>query len=395
MQRLLLAVVLIVCGATHSVARGELAVLADGESADQTGLIVRAQSPSTTIAPPPLRVAQDYTLQPTPYYPTTTVAPPVAVAQYDPYGNPVSSSVCPWADQCAGVFGEFLYWHVRNDSVSYAVPQNSLLLPGSAPIGPAGATNFNFNFGYRAGGFIGLGSESRLVGTYTHFNNSTNSEVDAAAPAVINPLVLFPGTFTPAFAAHTATASQSVNLQMIDVDYEAAAECCKQYWWGYIAGARYAQLDQAFSAAFAFAPPPGATNLNSAVNFNGIGPTAGLQGERIVFPSAGLRVYGKSTASFLVGQFQSSYVQTNAAAGTQVNTALTSDRIVPVLDLEVGLAWVSPEQRVRISGGYMIAAWFNSVTEAAWIQSVQRADFSPGSNTLTFDGVTARAEVRF
>ena len=88
-------------------------------------------------------------------------------------------------------------------------------------------------------------------------------------------------------------------------------------------------------------------------------------------------------------------MQTNQFGGTQVNTGLTVDRIVPILDFEIGLAWVSPGQLVRISGGYMVAAWFNSITTDSWIDSVNNLSYSPGSSTVTFDGLTARAEVHF
>ncbi len=68
---------------------------------------------------------------------------------------------------------------------------------------------------------------------------------------------------------------------------------------------------------------------------------------------------------------------------------------MPILDFELGLAWLSAGQCVRISGGYMVAAWFNSVTTPGWIQSVQSGTFNPGGDTITFDGLTARAELKF
>ena len=96
-----------------------------------------------------------------------------------------------------------------------------------------------------------------------------------------------------------------------------------------------------------------------------------------------------------MGQFTSRYVQTNQFGGVEVNTSMSEDRIVPVLDFELGLAWLSPGQHLRISGGYLVSAWFNAVTTPGWIHAVQRTDFHSGSDTITFDGLTARAELRF
>jgi hypothetical protein len=212
---------------------------------------------------------------------------------------------------------------------------------------------------------------------------------------VLNPLVLFPGTFNSGFTAQQATANYNTNLQMIDIDYQVVAECCSMYWWGYSGGARYARLEQDFSATYPFAPPDGTTSLTTTSTFQGVGPRAGLEGERMVFPSIGLRAYGKTSASFLVGKFRPTYQQVNQFGGTEVDTGIKVDRIVPILDFELGLAWLSPREHVRISGGYLISAWFNTITTPGWIGAVQNGSFQPGSDTLTFDGLTARAEVRF
>ena len=115
----------------------------------------------------------------------------------------------------------------------------------------------------------------------------------------------------------------------------------------------------------------------------------------MLIPGRGWRAYGTTSANFLVGSFTTSYLQTNALLGTQVNTSLRDDRIVPLLDLELGLSWTGPAQRVRLSAGYLIAAWFNSIDTSDWIQSVQNGTFDPGSSTITFDGLVARGEVRF
>jgi hypothetical protein len=366
----------------------------------------------TSVLPPPTpRLAQAQLLYPQPdgtyyspsgtcppYCPTTVTPAPAAAIYtqpYDPYTAAPAATSCAWQSFCVGVFGEFTYWQPRGAEVAFAVPQNGIVLPGSTPTGPVGVVDPGFSPGFRAGTFVGLGPDSRVVGTYTWFHNVANATSTATAPDVINPLVLFPGTFNAGFTAEEATARLETNFQLIDIDYQAVGRMSNLGWWGYSLGGRYARLEQDFNATFPFAPPDGTTTLATDVTFDGIGPRVGLEGERIIFPRFGLRAYGKSSASFVVGRFQSNYTQTNEFGGVEVNTSLKSDRVVPILDLELGLAWLSPGQRIRISGGYMVAAWFNSITTSSWIDSVNNLSFQPGSDTLTFDGLTARAEVRF
>ncbi len=275
------------------------------------------------------------------------------------------------------------------------MPQDGILVAGATPVGPVGVVSPGYSPGYRAGGFFTMGPDSRVSAQYTWYNASDSSSISTSGGNVLMPLVLFPGTFNAGSTAQSATASYVNSFQMIDVDYDVIAERGDRYWYGYSLGARYAQLKQGFSANFPFDPPDGTTTLNTAANFDGVGPSAGVQGEHCLFAGSRLRAYAKGSASFLVGSWRTSYFQQNQFAGTQANASLKQDRIVPLLDLELGLAWLSRGQRVRISGGYLVSAWFNSINTPGWITSVQNSTYNPGAQTVTFDGLVARAEVRF
>lgn len=367
-------------------------------AASMEDLIIRGQSP----APTQLRVAQTlaapvdggyYTAAPS--Y-TQMPAPTTVMPVMDPYATCAPPQpYCPWQPFHLGVFGEFLYLEPRNADVAFAVPQNGIGVPGSAPIGAVAVADPGFSPAFRAGGYFGLGTDARLIATYTYFTSSTDTSLDVAAPGVVNPLVLFPGTFNAGFTAQQATSSYDINFQLIDLDYQVMADACQTYWWGYSLGARYARLEQDFGATFPFNTPDGTTTLNTVSNFTGVGPKAGVEGERLLFPSCGLRAYGKGSATFAVGHFAASYEQNNEFNGTEAITNIRQDRIVPILDFELGLAWLSPGEHVRISGGYMVAAWFNTMTTSGWIGSVQDGTYQPGADTITFDGLTARGEVRF
>ena len=337
-------------------------------------------------------VAPPITGQPTGEY---TVRNGVVYAPgFDPYNCPPINVTQPPAPRL-GIFGEFLYLKPRGVDIPFAVPQDGLVIPGATPVGPVANVDQGYSPGFRVGGFLAAGDNARLVGTFTWFDSSSDETVSINAPNVINPLVLFPGTFNAGFTAQQASANYDINFQMIDADYLFVAECANRYWYGYSAGARFAQLNQEFNATFNFAPPDGTTTLNTEVDFTGIGPKIGTTGEWTFNEGGGFRLYGNAAASFLAGEFKTSYLQSNQFGGVEVSTSATSNRIVPILDLELGLAWVSQQERVRLSAGYMISAWFNSVTSKGWIDAVQARTYNPGSETVTFDGLTARAELRF
>ncbi len=353
-----------------------------------------AQMP-VTVMPPQTMTPSEVVYDPAIMVNPQEASPPCPPL-YDPYVVTQQQPLVPqWDPYHFGLYGEFLYLTARNTDVSYAVPQDGLLILGASPVGQTAVVSPGYSPGFRAGGFFTMGPDARLSGTYTWFSSTASSSVSTDGTNVLNPLVLFPGTFNAGSIAQSASANLAVDYQLIDIDYEVIGERCDHYWFGYSVGARYAQLEQTFDSTFSFDPPDGTTTLNTTANFHGVGPRAGLNGERCLFAGSGLRAYGKTSAAFLVGSYSTSYLQTNQFAGTEANTGVKQDRIVPLLDLELGLAWLSQGQRIRISGGYLISAWFNSIATPGWISSVQDGSYSPGAETVTFDGLTARAEVRF
>ena len=71
------------------------------------------------------------------------------------------------------------------------------------------------------------------------------------------------------------------------------------------------------------------------------------------------------------------------------------DRISPILEYEFGVAWTNCCGNMRISAGYMGMHWFNVVTTSTFIDAVQANNYSDVGDTLSFDGLTARAEIRW
>jgi hypothetical protein len=159
-------------------------------------------------------------------------------------------------------------------------------------------------------------------------------------------------------------------------------------------GARYAHLEQDFRGDFSIL---GATTVTTNIEFDGVGPRIGMEGE--CHAKYGFFVFGRGFANFLVGEFKANYLQTNVFAGVQANTSIEDSRIVPNFDLELGVGWQSRNGRFRIMGGYYLSCWFNTLTTPSFIQGVQNSNFTTNGDNfrdrLLFDGLMARLEVRF
>jgi hypothetical protein len=69
--------------------------------------------------------------------------------------------------------------------------------------------------------------------------------------------------------------------------------------------------------------------------------------------------------------------------------------LVSILEGEVGAGWQSCCGRIRGSVGYQVAGWFNMVTTADFINAVQTSEFDGIGDKITFDGYTARLELRY
>jgi len=302
------------------------------------------------------------------------------------------------------MFGDFLYLSPRGVGVPFASPTDGIGQFGSVPMGATGTINPDYSPGFRVGGALIIAPCSRIMGSYTWLQTNTNDSITAPPGTVLDPLVAYPGTYNAGFIADSASAFYNINLQLGDASYETLLVNTERSWFGVFGGGAYTRLEQQFGASYPFSPPNGTTNVNSTVDFNGAGLQLGLEGEQRIWKCYGFCVYGRGLSRFFVGKFESSYTQTNQFNGTEVSTSSTDNRIVPVLDLELGLSWVSPRSFVRLYGGYLISAWFNSVTTPGWIQSVHNESFivapaflpaTTNLTTLTFDGLVARAEVAF
>jgi hypothetical protein len=306
---------------------------------------------------------------------------------------------CPplWAHR-SGVFGEVMFLRARGAEVAYAVPINGAIVPpGVAPIqvGGTAVADPDYSAGFRIGGAYALDACSSISLSYTHFQSSGGDTDSATAPQVLRSLVFHPGTANAGSDFLDAFAAADVDFNLVDADYRAVWASGDLWVVNYLVGARYAGLKQDFTGIYS---GTGTTDtLVSNLNFDGGGMRVGIDATRFA-GNSGLLFYGKSSASFVAGEFRGHYTQSSDVDPLIVDTSWKAGRVISILDLELGAGWQSCCGRWRVTGGYMIASWLNTVPQNQWIQAVQNnnfADLSDSVNPITFDGFTTRLEYRW
>jgi len=313
-----------------------------------------------------------------------------------------------FGNACAGVgwqvIGEYLYLRPTNAEVTYAQVFDNIT-GVSLPFGSTGVSNPFYNPGFRVSAAAALGDCAAIGLSYTYFETTVDSRVDAidnpradAFPVSdVHSLVLFPGAPTVADPGAFATAHEMIRFHLADVDYKAALVSGPRYCANVLIGARYASLEQDFRSSVDLDAAT-ADLVTSNIRFEGGGLRAGLEGER-QSASTGFLAYGKGTASFVAGTARGNYLQFNTTNADLLDTEFKSNRIITMLDFEVGAGWASQDGTLRVTGGYMVSAWYNTVKVARLIRSVQTVNpallDSPTENMLAFDGLVFRVEWRF
>jgi len=309
------------------------------------------------------------------------------------------------------LFGEFLYLRPGGDKISYAVPIDGAIVPpvgaGPVTIGPDAVVDCGFSAGFRAGGELAVSPATTIGLAYAQLESNGNSSVTVNAPFVIRSLVSHPGTQAAPTDFLDGSARASVDLRIADLSL--SRELChgRDYFARWLVGLRYGSLEQGFTSTL--------TNANMSetvatdVNFHGGGFGIGLAAERVLgrlccqsrppmccTPRAGFALYGRALASFLAGRFRTSYSQSDSLIpGPIVLAGWEDDRMVPILDIELGASWTSPRERWHLWAGYLFSAWYNVVTTEPFINGVRNGYSGDISETLTFDGLNAGVEFRF
>jgi len=291
------------------------------------------------------------------------------------------------------VFGEFLFLRPRDAEIAYAVAMNGpQTSPPAVPIqvSPIAVVDPEYEPGFRVGYELVFDDCTSLGVTYTRYESETSDSIETV-PYVIRSMVSHPSSFSGTSDGLTANARYYMDFALVDADVRGVISCGPRHLINWVAGGRYATSEHRFQSQFAV---NGRETVMTSIDFQGAGLRAGLEAERHARCN-GWMVYGKGTANFVAGEFQAEYAQGQAFDASVVGTRWTAGRIVSMLEMELGAGWTSKNGCFRATAGYLVSAWFNTVMTDEFIHAVQTNNFIDLGDTLTFDGLVARAEIRF
>ena len=289
------------------------------------------------------------------------------------------------------IFGEFLYMTARGVDLPYAtevngatqtaVPQNASLIGDN-----------DFQPGFRVGGALALDCVSSISASFWNYESDTSAA--GTLPGNGNfyrAELVHPNTQNVANDSLSADLAYAIDLKMADFEYKSVLCGDECHVINRVIGVRYASMDQDMTTNYRI---NGVTTVNSEIDFDGIGPRFGLEGEWL--GSDGVYFFGNGHANLLLGEFRADYRQMNNFVIQQARAGFQDDRIVPQLELELGLGWRNKCGNLHLKAGYYITSFYNSVTTPGFIDSVQSGGTSSNvSDTMTFDGLKVGAEYRF
>ena len=294
-------------------------------------------------------------------------------------------------------FGDFLYIRPRNANVAYGTIFNG---PFDTPptvatpiqVAQPGVASIDFHPGWRVGFAGALDECNSVVATFTHFEGENRDTISTNPPDLIRSMVSQPSTWTSnAFSDWLEGASDySMIFSLADIDLRWTFENQNDTRLSLLAGVRYASLDQRLDVTFTSTD---VQNVHSQVNFEGAGLRIGFEGQRRT--PFGLVFYGRTVASVVAGTARCAYTQTSGLIGPLVDTGYPADRVVPILDAEVGTGLSFWNDKLRFTVGYSFSGWFNLVRTDQFIGAVQTNNFTGMHDTLTFDGFVGRLQLQF
>ncbi len=302
--------------------------------------------------------------------------------------SPVSKHRC-------SVFADVLFLRPGNVDVVYAQEQTSFDPALASPTGPVGRTSIDGGAGFRIGANWALDDCASIVATYSWFESDTENDIAAAPGTVLNLDVGHPSLLTSGAGSRAATAVYNLDFQILDIDYRSLLCGSCDAAIDYTVGLRYAHLSQDFVASQDIFAGAGLTSVATQIDLDGVGIHLGLDGLKRR-AGTGLLLYAKGDVSFVGGEFKANFTQTNQFGGAAVvRNELADYRVVTILESELGLGWESCGGRLRVTSGYAISGWLNTLTTGSYIDGVQDGSYTDLSETLTFDGLVTRLELRF
>jgi hypothetical protein len=297
------------------------------------------------------------------------------------------------------VFGEAMWIHPTGVDMAHAQQQNGIGGAGTVPFGEIGVLDPSYDIGFRVGGEVEFTPCSAVFVQYGFYENTTTSSLEApdipGGGGAVGSFVQHPGAAITA-SAGPVDAMYDIEFQIADAAYRQILVRDQLRKISVFAGGRFAQLDQFFVQEGVFSGGQfGVIDTSSMIEFSGGGPMAGIDADRRI-GAGNFSVYGRALVAAITGVFENHYRMENRTTDTLLaESTWDDDRIVPMLDYELGLAWTDPQGHLRLSIGYMASHWFNVVTTPELIDAVQDDNYVDLGDTISFDGAVGRVQWTF
>jgi hypothetical protein len=269
--------------------------------------------------------------------------------------------------------------------------------PGAVPNGAAGVLSPDSNGGFRLGMGVSLSQMSSLYGAYSFLetdDTTTTTPTPGGGANTVRSLVLFPTTAAAALGTAQLDSTYDVDFQLADFAFKTRLAGTSRDYLNMHVGGRYGHLEQEFSQVGTYGVV-GTVDVDTDITFDGGGVLLGLD-TRVGLGNRGFGLYGDLFFSALFGTFRSDYTQTNiTASAVEAESSYDDERVMPILQGQLGVDWVSASGHCMCRVGHMSSFWFNAVTTDEYISAVQQTAFLDVSDTVAFQGLAAMVEFRY
>lgn len=296
------------------------------------------------------------------------------------------------------VFADLLVLRATGGDVAHAQQQDGFGGAGTTPFGRIGVVDHGADLGFRVGVGQALDPCSDLIATYSFFDTDGSDTVGfpdiPGSGGAVGSLVQHPDAVISASVGPVG-ATIGVEFQTADLLYRHTLRSTCDGELNYLLGLQYGRLEQDFAQTGFFSVGAGGTiDTRTNLDFDGGGLKIGVDGQRRL--GRRLFAYGRLTGAALSGGFEGDYSSVNSSAGvTLARAGFDEDRVVSLVEYELGLGWTSSGGRWHAGLGYQFAHWGNVITQPTFIDAVQANNYTDIEDTLTFDGAVGRVQFRW
>lgn len=311
---------------------------------------------------------------------TPEVIPGPATSQPNCYFIPANDCPAPFV-----IWGEYLLLRPHRRDLDYAIVDPNTNL---APEGRIASLDWQTRSGIRAG-FMWRphGGATDLAFTYTYAYSQDSASTFAPNGGVLFPTLTRPGIIDQALSAQ---AFSSINIHVFDID-AGRRFAVDDTEYRVFAGVRLADINQILATTY------DGLNAHQALArdrtcMEGGGLTLG--GEAHWKMSRGFGAYARGRGSLVVADYCVSATETDFAGNvviTDVGDRFT--KVVPVLDLGLGVSW--QRRNVRASIGYELSHWFNQVEGISFLDDFAFGKYGRKQSDLSLEAIAFQLAVEY